>query len=193
MKKYILILLSLLSIIFVGCSSNYEDEKQHIGLSAKAIYFQNLEEMEKYSDIIVLATLDETEKPIIKYSEGNLVNAYTFSEIIIDEVYKGKEVEKGDKITILENEAYDPNTKTVYHIAGYNMMKAENHYLLFLHKANDGNTIYYVSSGVNCGTISLDDDGRDEIRYDERGKAVVDYSNYIGIWKEAKNKYINQR
>lgn len=63
--------------------------------------------------------------------------------------------------TILENEAYNEAENVVYHVAGYNKMVVGDEYLLFLRECqrSDGET-YYVSAGVNYGTISLQEDQR---------------------------------
>lgn len=49
---------------------------------------------------------------------------------------------------------------------------------------------YYVSAGVNYGTVSLGEDGRTTQRKDTRGNAVSEFSAYTEIWEAAKEKYI---
>mgnify|MGYP006916276132 CR=1 FL=1 len=71
------------------------------------------------------------------------------------------------------------------------MMRVGKRYLLFLRRVESGGSVYYVSSGVNYGTISLEEDGRDEVRYGENGKQG-DFSQYKSWWDEAKKKYISE-
>lgn len=120
---------------------------------------------------------------------------YTWSQIQVTKVHKdtaGK-LAVGDIITILENEAFDAEYNTVYHLGGYNMMVPERSYLLFLTVANlDDGSEYYVSSGINCGTVSLENDGRSQSYINRSGSAISDFSIYESLWEEAKDKYIGQ-
>ena len=70
------------------------------------------------------------------------------------------------------------------------MMVAGKEYLLFLKKdiMTDG-TEYYVSCGVNYGTVSVTDDGRDISPKYPGGADTYDMSLFRGIWQEALDKY----
>ena len=73
------------------------------------------------------------------------------------------------------------------------MMVPERSYLLFLTVANmDDGSKYYVSSGITCGTVSLENDGRLQSHVNRSGSAFSDFSIYESLWKEAKNKYIEE-
>jgi hypothetical protein len=100
----------------------------------------------------------------------------------------GRELE-GKVITVLENEAVDEEAQTVYHISNYNMMVPGCEYLLFLKECELNGETYYVASGVNCGTISVTEDGRDLVRGKKDVKDPV-FDDYRALWEEAKNKYL---
>ena len=73
------------------------------------------------------------------------------------------------------------------------MMVPERSYLLFLTAANmtDGSE-YFVSSGINCGTVSLENDGRLQSHVNRSGSAISDFSIYESLWQEAKDKYVGE-
>lgn len=164
---------------------------KHRLVDAKTDGFDTVDELESAADLVVKAVRLPKEENVIKKSEGYVVSAYTFSEVKIEEIYKdsGSSLSKGDIITILENQAEDEETGTVYHIAGYTMMVKGCEYLLFLRESSLSGKKYYVTLGVNFGTVSLDDDGRDKV-YAETGEEVKNYYEaYEAIWNEARAKY----
>lgn len=165
----------------------------HVVPEAKTVYFSSLKEMEDYSNIIVSAKREKGEKSVIEKNDNNVYSTYSFSHVLVEKVYKdddqsGRKLE-GKEITVLENEAVDEETKTVYHVGDYNMMVPGCEYLLFLKECELNGETYYVASGVNCGTISMDVDGRDFVRgeKDEKDPAFDDYRD---LWEAAKAKYL---
>ena len=98
-------------------------------------------------------------------------------------------LQENDEITILENEFLDTTVNTVCHIAGYNMMVAGEAYLLFPTMSEMNGMTYFVSSGVNYGTVSLGDDGRSESRKTRSGELVFDFSAFIPIWNGTIEKF----
>ena len=168
------------------------------GVEVKTVSFESLAEMEKYADVILRAVRLDREEPHIEWyvadasSSGVITSGWTFSEVRISEVYKDNtnQLAEGKTITMLENEFYDETSNMVYHISGYDMMVTGYEYLLFLKKnvLEDG-TVYYVSCGVNFGTISTADDGRYQNRHYQNAKDGIDLSNYTDIWEEALKKY----
>ena len=168
------------------------------GVEVKTVSFESLAEMEEYADVILRAVrLDREEPHIERYmtdasSSGVITSGWTFSEVRISEVYKDNtnQLAEGKTITMLENEFYDETSNMVYHISGYDMMVTGYEYLLFLRKnvLEDG-TVYYVSCGVNFGTISTADDGRYQNRKYQNAKDGIDLSEYTDIWEEALKKY----
>lgn len=187
MKKNILVVL-MIALLLSLCACNKEE---HSGIDAKTISFEDLQEMEDFSDIIVKGIRTEQEEPVIIKENGIFISGYTFSEFQISEIYKDNtEALKTDSIIIiLENEIYDEEENIVYHIAGYNMMEEGKEYLLFLKKAAVNGSDYYVAAGVNYGTVSLEEDKRMIVRTAENGNIITDFREYEKIWQEAKNKY----
>lgn len=176
----------------VGTETASTEEEKHYSLDAKCIWFETLEEMEDYSELIVRVVRLDEEETMITTVDGEMVSGFTFSQVEIKEIYQdtAERYSVGDKVTVLENEVYDENKNVVYHIAGYNMMEVGKEYLLFLHYAEANGSEYYVASGVNEGTISLENDDRQKTYTDELGNATGDFSIYEDIWAEALEKYI---
>lgn len=187
MKKLILVVL-VVTLLSGLCACSKAD---HCGIDAKTNSFDNLQEMEDYSDVIVKGIRTGKEEPIITKVKGVFASGYTFSEFQISEIQKDntQNLEIGSIITILENEVYDEEENVVYHIDGYNMMEEGKEYLLFLKKNTINGPEYYVSAGVNYGTVSLEEDDRMIARSMENGNKITDFSEYEKIWEEAKNKY----
>ena len=210
MMKYIksiaLALVSVMALSLLGCSQSepqpepqpepevvQEAEVFHEAIEAKGPYFESLVELEEYSDVIVRGIRLDEEETHVSLADGYAVSGYTLSQFQITQVIDDDTgtLQKSDKITILENEYLDSTMNTVCHIAGYNMMVVGEEYLLFLTEHEMNGMTYFVSSGVNYGTISLGDDGRSESRMTRSGELVSDFSEFIPIWTAAKEKYID--
>lgn len=189
-KKIIVLLIISLLICLVGCTN----KEKHYGIDAKTIGFETLEDMEKFSDVIIKGVRENEEVPMVKTNEGVMVSGYTLSQLRITEIYKDNmnELCVDDVVTILENEVYNKEENIVYHIAGYNMMEVGSEYILFLKKniLPDGK-VYYVSAGVNYGTVSLENDNRMTQWDNRRGDSVIDFTRVEPIWKAAIEKYSN--
>lgn len=187
-KKVLAIVLLLTFVLAVaGCSA----EPKHEALEAKLVSFESLEEMEEYAGLIVECKRLEGEEAVITKVDGYVATAYSYSQVQITAIHKDSSgtYKVGDTITLLENEAYDKETKTVYHVADYNMLVPGKSYLLFLtHHVNNGQD-YHVAAGVHFGTVSLEADGRDVIRSARTGN-TMDLSYFTDIWNAAKDKYI---
>lgn len=115
-----------------------------------------------------------------------MVSGYTLSGFEITEIFKDttNSLENGDVITILENEVYSEEENIVYHIDGYTMMETGKEYLLFLRKASLNKQDYYVSSGINFGTVSLEDNNHKAYR--SINGTTMDFSVYEPVWEEAR-------
>ena len=157
---------------------------KHKDLDAKIVSFGSFREMEEYADVIVSVVRETQETPVIVRSGENIVSGFTFSQVRIEKIHKDKtgRLQAGASIRVLENEYYDEQSKTVYHVAGYSMMKEGAPYLLFLKRNtySDGED-YYTAAGVHFGTVSLSADGRTSRGYDE--------TVFRPFWDEAKKKY----
>jgi hypothetical protein len=168
------------------------DDALHVNINSKVVSYDTLSEMEADADLILRAERLDHEEPVLKYSDNNLYSFWTFSQVRISKIYKDdtEELGEGQTITILENEVFDPKTNTVFHVSGYRMMVAGNEYLLFLQKGNRENgETYFVSCGVNFGTVSLSEDGRDISPKYQNGSDMTDTKIFKEIWEEAKKKY----
>ena len=156
-------------------------------IEGKTDGYDSLSELEQDADVILRGIRLDQEKARWYGTSG-----YTLSGVEITGIYKDttEELSEGSIITVLENEVYDETSNTVYHIGGYNMMVAGKEYLLFLRKdvMTDG-TEYYVSCGVNYGTVSVTDDGRDISPKYPGGADTYDMSLFRDIWQEALDKY----
>ena len=157
-------------------------------VDVKTVSFESLKEMEEYADVILRAVRLDQEEPVVS-------GPYTFSQVKISRIYKDTtgQLAEDQEITVLENEVYDVERDTICHVAGYNMMVAGEEYLLFLtHNELPGGREYYTACGVNFGTISTTEDGRDRF-YGSGGRKA--YEEYLQdpvlkeIWEEAKYKY----
>lgn len=200
MKKKILLILGtalLLTAAVTGCAgSNFAAAKpmeamKHSIADAKTDSFDSLEELESAAELVVKAEKLPEEENVITRSQDTVVSSYTFSKVKIKTIYKaaGPDMKEGDILTILENQAKDEENNVIYHVAGYNMMVRGCDYLLFLKEASRDGKKYYVSLGVNYGTVSLSPDGRDKA-YAETGEEIKDYyKDYEEIWEAARKRY----
>lgn len=199
-KSTLIFVAWIVMLLFAACSKDDSEKKHletesneivHYGVDAKTDGFASLNELEDEASIIVKGVRLENQDTVIKKSGENILSAYTFSEIEIKNVYKNSssQVSEGDVITILENEAFDEDSNIVYHIAGYNMMVEGNEYILFLRENEINNKTYYVSVGVNYGTVSVEEDGRTKVYNTREGNSTVSFEEYENIWEEAREKY----
>lgn len=184
------VILILAILLCVGLASLNTSPENHVVVSTKTRSFDSLEQMEEFSDIIVRGVRLPGGEATIKNVNGAMVLGYTMSQFSVTEVFQDKTgtIQPGMVITVLENEVYDESAKTVYHVAKYSMMEENAEYLLFASQAelSDG-TVYYVSSGVNYGTVSLQEDDR----FVQVQRATMDFNSgeYEEIWEAAKRKY----
>lgn len=183
----------LIIALFVlgGCG---KEEATHYSIDAKGPAYDTLEELEEDCTIIVRAIREENEVPVIQMDNDIMVLGYTFSQVTVKEVYKDltEELVVGETIRILENEVYNEEENIIYHVAGYNMMEVGEEYILFLTKdMYYDEKPYYVASGVNYGTVSLEEDGRTTTYLNRNGNTVNDFSEMQPIWDAAIEKYGN--
>lgn len=159
-------------------------DNKDLNPEVKIVSFESFREMEEYADVIVRVTREAQETPVIVRNGENIISGFTFSQVRIDKLYKDKTdtLQNGVSIRVLENEFYDEETKTVYHVAGYSMMKVGAPYLLFLKRGGYRDGVeYYVAAGIHFGTVSLSEDGRTIGDYHEE--------TFRPFWDEAKKKY----
>ncbi|WP_029452636.1 hypothetical protein [Clostridium algidicarnis] len=131
---------------------------QNLVLDAKIDEFPDLNSVEDNTDIIVVGKKINQEEPTIIYNqEGRIDISYTLSNFLIEKVISGNSFTSGTEIIILENTAYNKKENLTYNIAGYELMKTNNDYLLFLKKSETDP--YYLITGVNYGKVPLQNEG----------------------------------
>lgn len=151
----------MIGILFVCILNLFGNEKERnptsVVLCAKTDEYETLEEISTASDIVVYGKKTyENEPTIIEDTDGNTF--FTISEFEIMSIEKNsteQPVFVGQKIPILENEAYIEEENTIYHVGGYNKMELGNEYVLLLYYAH-GNG-WYIPTGVNTGKIPKDE------------------------------------
>lgn len=163
-------------------------------LDAKLDDFENLNDVEQTTDEIVIAQKISQEEPTIIYGkEGRIDIAYTLSTFQVKKSILNKNLKEGDYFTMLENEAYNSKEDITYHIAGYNLIKENKNYLLFLRQSETDP--YYIVAGVNYGKVNLEDSSTDhpkglENANTEYSKEILfEYSRQEKIRKDAIKKY----
>lgn len=163
-------------------------------LDAKLDEFNNLDDVEKKTDAIVIAEKISQDAPTILYGvEGRIDIAYTLSTFQVKKVVSSEVLKSGDTFTMLENEAYDKKQDVTYHIAGYHIINIGQDYLLFLQQSDTDP--YYIVTGVNYGKVNLEENKTDYPK--ELRKADTEYSKDIlseyahqeSIRSDAKRKY----
>ncbi|MBQ6446227.1 MAG: hypothetical protein IJJ10_02030 [Bacillus sp. (in: Bacteria)] len=160
-----------------------------VNFEGKTDFYSSLEELENASDIIIKGEKkSETETNVIRSEiDGEVAGGYTLSNFEITKVYKNslndKEIKEQNTVKISEVSFYDEETHSAYTINGYQNMKKNNEYLLFLSKEEDGN---FITKAVTFGKIPLNTNDL-EISSDENGE--LDQNVYLKIFNAAKEKY----
>ncbi|WP_148459442.1 hypothetical protein [Anaerostipes faecis] len=155
LKISVTFILSSLVIILGNIYTREKTSKNitRVEVSAKTDEYANLQQVEQASDLIVEGIKTDEEENVVQRDEnGELLATYTLSTFKVEKVNKTSKNKSYDIITILENEAYDENTRSIYHINGYKKMKPGKRYLLMLQKTEKN---YYVPTGVNYGKIAI--------------------------------------
>ncbi|MHA7098891.1 hypothetical protein [Priestia aryabhattai] len=167
-------------------------ENKDILFEGKTDAFQNLEQLENESVIIVRGEKINEEKTYVSRSEiDGAVNAgYTNSNFKINKVIKNEENDNkiidGSTIPVFESAFYDEETDATYRINGYENMKEAKQYLLFLLPEQDG---MYATRAVTYGKVPLDTDDL-EIQTDSIGEEDQSQIQTLeDIFKEARQKY----
>lgn len=165
MKKSLVMIIGVVCISIVGWFSfgnkkeitNGMEERlfgRNLIVDAKTDVMPDLASIENKAEMIVIGKKVVQEDPTVIYNQEDRINvAYTLSNFLVQKVISGDEVQGGMEITILENEAYNKREDITYHIAGYELMKEDNEYLLFLRKSTTDP--YYIIIGNNYGKVPL--------------------------------------
>ncbi|MBB6631086.1 hypothetical protein [Clostridium algidicarnis] len=167
---------------------------RNLVLDAKVDEFPDLNSVEDNTDIIVVGKKINQEEPTIIYNqEGRIDISYTLSNFLIEKVISGNSFTSGTEIIILENAAYNKKENLTYNIAGYELMKTNNDYLLFLKKSETDP--YYLITGVNYGKVPLQNEGNGlkkslkNANSDYANEVLSEFDHQNSIREEALKKY----
>lgn len=156
MKKLIVpvICLCICFVVFLKYSNQLEYE--HVIDSAKLPGYSTAEEVKENSALIVLVKKISEEPIAYKLDEGHYDN-FTLSTVRVEEVIKpvpGKEISKGDVITVIESEWTDDKEKVIHHLENYKKMETMKKYTLYLGYNEEVENYYPI--GLLYGKIAED-------------------------------------
>lgn len=180
MKKIAFLLFSIL--VLSACndieSRSSNVHTKHVHSESKIIdEYDYLEEMENDSEVILIGTKKRGESHFDK--DGDMVTGfYTISDVEIKKVFKNEKgygLDKGNVIKVIENGAFDKETNTLYGSAGYQLMKDNKSYLLFLRKSTTHDE--YTIKGVYYGKGPL-------------ASNQIEYDGHLNSSKQANNKQL---
>lgn len=174
-----------------GYENHIFDDKYMI-FDGKMSEYSDLNDVEKESNLIVIAKKEHENDATIERFEGTPVVIYTLSDIKITKVIKGN-IDVNETVAVLENSGYDPVTDKMYYIGNYEPMELDKEYLLFLRKSETGDN--YVPSGVGYGVVPLSNEKsafRKAIAEanTEYAKSLLQNKQHVDeIHEKARNKY----
>ena len=182
MKKIAFLLFSIL--VLSACndieSRSSNVHTKHVHSESKIIdEYDYLGEMENDSEVILIGTKKRGESHFDK-DDDMVTGFYTISDVEIKKVFKnekGYELDKGNVIKVIENGAFDKETNTLYGSAGYQLMKDNKSYLLFLRKSTTHDE--YTIKGVYYGKVPL-------------ASNQIEYDGHLNSSKQANNKQIEK-
>lgn len=182
MKKDVLL---FFTILFLSACNHTTSElsnahTKYVHSESKIIdQYDYLEEMENDSEVILIGTKKSGESHFDK--DGDMVTGfYTISDVEIKKVFKnekGYKLDRGNVIKVMENGAFDKETNTMYGSAGYQLMKNDKSYLLFLRKSTTHDE--YTIKGVYYGKVPLDSN-------------QIEYDGHLNSSEQANNKQIEK-
>jgi hypothetical protein len=192
LKKTAIVLIGITvlfgSIYFIN--KNEGSQVESVSMSSKHEGFSSLEELEQDSEIIIIGKKESSENFVDKVSEGpekGTINIfYTLSDVKVSKVLKNttdKEINKS--LTVLERGAFDTNVlgkKQYIHVEGYELMKENKKYLLFL-RESESDPSQYIIKGVYYGKIPLE---TNDFEMSEDGKVKMIFKD---IAESARKKY----
>lgn len=141
-----------LSNNYVGNSYEHNTFGNSVILEAKTKHYETLEELEKDAEEIVIAKKIFQDDASIVRNGKFISHIHTLSKFVVTETFKGK-LNIKDEFSILESEGFDKTSKINFHIAGYEMMKNDSEYLLFLRKSESVDS--YLILAINYGKTPL--------------------------------------
>lgn len=209
LKKFFII---YILIIVVSCKNHNDNNKNNdiqnlyennkfgnsLIVDAKIKEYINLEDLEKDSELIVIAKKISQEKPTIFRNDGkHISHVHTKSNFVVLKSFKGL-LNINDNFSILESEAYDETTKTNIHVASYEMMKENNEYILFLRKSETVDS--YLILAINFGKTPVEEEKDSTLRRNLKSvnnensiEILKNLKYYDKIRKSVREKYLNKK
>lgn len=202
--KQIKLIISLVLILSLGTSvffklKNPSPPKNIVVSSAKIVHeYNHVNEMSKASPLIVIG-VKGSEKTDIVYDSSGIVDRFdTISNFKIKKVIKnetGNVIDNSSTISLLENAAYDEKTKELLSVEGYQLMKKNKRYLLYL-EPNKSTGGPYVGSynimGVLYGKFAFEKDKQERDSLDELESSAYESTtkkNHKNLYQEVIQKY----
>ncbi|WDV44421.1 hypothetical protein PV797_12880 [Clostridiaceae bacterium M8S5] len=200
MKKNILlgvlgfvILFSFVWFFYQPFEKNDKSKAEIVSLEGKTDGADSLTDLEQKASIIIRGVkIDEVEvKRHYSKIDGMFLGGHTRSSFKITDIYKNKsnnpKIKADNNILILEYALYDSKTNKIYTTNGYENMKNNNEYLLFLNEETEEGI--FVPYGATLGKVSLDEKGSKDmslksLEHDSIEKEIAD---------EARKKYLRLR
>lgn len=208
--KRILCLIVILSLcVFVGCDNTkvkdqiteesrdneesgmevtYEKAKHEVSQAmVQTDNCSSYKVMKKEVDVVVKGR--KADERFADSLAGNSTK-YLLSHIVIEKVYKDKTnlgLEQGKKINVHENEEYEPEYNTIYHIDDYRKMETGKDYYLFLKYTPEYDRYYIL--GVHRGKIPVDDNEKIFYKGDQSAAVEQDRDDIQKIVKEVQETY----
>lgn len=208
--KRILCLIVILSLcVFVGCDNTkvkdqiteesrdneesgmevtYEKAKHEVSQAmVQTDNCSSYKVMKKEADVVVKGR--KADERFADSLAGNSTK-YLLSHIVIEKVYKDKTnlgLEQGKKINVHENEEYEPEYNTIYHIDDYRKMETGKDYYLFLKYTPEYDRYYIL--GVHRGKIPVDDNEKIFYKGDQSAAVEQDRDDIQKIVKEVQETY----
>lgn len=188
----IVVLLVAFSYGGVYAYNTTQPAKQMLGY-AKTEGFETVSEMEGASTLIIVGKKIAEETPVL--IEGGDYGGYTIAEFKVSKVLKnttGDTIKEGNTVSILENAVDYTNLlgkKVKISDNGYQLMKKESKYILFLDESGSDPGVY-IPKGVTYGKVPLDT-AKEDIELSKMGNKVD--GNAKSVILQAKEKYKNEK
>lgn len=177
MKKYTILLVVLGIVLLLAYVFTHV---RYVSIPSKLVKgYNTLQELEKDSEVILIGK---------KKNEKYISDVHNLSKLEIENVLKndkGYPLYLNESIEVLEHGSFDKKKHIIFGVNGYELMKNDERYLLFLRKSKtDEDT--YVLIGTYQGKIPLDTNLEKDIQF--RGDKNEE-ENLRKLFQEAKETY----
>lgn len=164
--RFLALIIGVFSIIVVGTYIYYDQKISYSVIDADYINFSSLQELITDSDLIITDHPLSSQNYLTKTPEGYTDEAYTITDFQIDNIKKKSliiDVVDGQTIKVIEpTYLYDKVIKPgkiKFSIDGYQQMKQDSKYILFLKINRTGDK--FLINGIIQGKYNID--GKDNL------------------------------